>query len=304
MNTSKILFQCNIDLEVSEKFKLALMLNKDDSDYVVEKLMRQYISESFSKASKTFSQPDEKKTIPEQLSNEDFGKANRKIPAWARKPQQNNHKIIKAFFELSEESGSVTIDELSERCSNADEYPETFVTDFKGNFAQMKTDASNSHGKVFITNGDDVEIWDEISNVLMTHKKYFVGDYDGSTNRNKITMPQIISVYNFAKKAYLGEISSPKAADKVAEESGMNRNSAQRSIYVLKNMMNGQEYKSILGEEQTRYYFEMILNDFGKESLMLALEATEKHINYREEKFHTNVFGLRQVVDEFKMKIQ
>lgn len=83
----------------------------------------------------------------------------------------------------------------------------------------------------------------------------------------------------------------------------MNRNSAQRSIYVLKNMMNSQEYKSIIVEEQTRYYFEMILNDFGKESLMSAIEATEKHIYYGENKFHTNVFGIRQIVYEFKKRI-
>jgi hypothetical protein len=198
----------------------------------------------------------------------------------------------------------VTVEELSERCSNAEEYPETFVTDFKGNFAQMKTDASNSHGKVFITNGDDVEIWDEIIDVLMANKNFFVLNYDGTANRNKITMPQIQTVYDFAKRAYLGEISAPKAADKVAEQSGMNRNSAQRSIYVLKNMMNSQEYKSIIGEEQTRYYFQMILNDFGKEGLLSALEATEKHIHYRESKFHTTVYGIRQIVDEFKKKIK
>jgi hypothetical protein len=84
----------------------------------------------------------------------------------------------------------------------------------------------------------------------------------------------------------------------------MNRNSAQRSIYVLKNMMNSQEYKSIIGEEQTRYYFQMILNDFGKKGLLSALEATEKHIHYRESKFHTTVYGIRQIVDEFKNKIK
>ena len=303
MSTTKNIYQCNIDPEVSEKFTLALMLNKEDADAILEKLMSQYISESFSKASKAFSPIEEKKKVSPYASNEDFGKANRKIPGWARKPQQNNHRIIKAFFELMEESGAVTVDELNERCSNADEYPETFVTDFKGNFAQMKTDFSNSHGKVFITNGDDVEIWDEIKDVLMANKKYFVGNYDGSASRNKITTSQIQSVYDFAKKAYLGEISAPKAADKVSEQSGMNRNSAQRSIYVLKNMLNKQEYKSIIGEEQTRYYFEMILKDFGKESLMSALEATEKHIDYRENKFHTNVFGIRQIVDEFKAKV-
>jgi hypothetical protein len=65
-------------------------------------------------------------------------------------------------------------------------------------------------------------------------------------------------------------------------------------------MLNAQEYKSIIGEAQTRYYFKMILQDFGKEKLALAIDATEKHINYRENKFHTNVFGIREIVDEFK----
>ena len=302
MNTTKVMYQCKIDPEVSEKFTLALMLNKEDADSVVEKLMSQYISESFSRVSKAFSLNEEKKLILTHESNEDYGKANRKIPSWAKKPQQNNHRIIKAFFELLDEFGTVTIEELSERCSNLDEYPELYVTDFKSNFAQMKTDAGKSNGKVFITNGDEVEIWEEIKEVLMENKNFFVGN-DGPTNRNKITKLQIETVYEYAKKAYHGEISGPKAADKVAEQSGMNRNSAQRSIYAIMNMLNNQEYKSIIGEEQTRYYFEMILNDFGKESLISALQATEKHIQYRENKFHTNVFGIRQIVEEFKNKI-
>lgn len=300
MNTKKSIYQCNIDADVSEKFTLALTLNKEDADTVVEKLMSQYIADSFAKVSKKFSTFEEKKIASSNVINEDFAKANRKIPGWARKPQQNNHRIIRAFFELEEEFGTVTVDELSERCSNAAEYPETFVTDFKGNFAQMKTDASNSHGKVFITNGDDVEIWDEVKDVLMDNKKYFIENYDGTSSRNKITMSQIELVYDYAKKAYLGEISAPKAAKEVFEQSGMNVNSAGRSIYVLKNMVNAQRYKSIIGEEQTRYYFKMILQDFGKEKLALAIEATEKHIIYRENKFHTNVFGIRQIVDEFK----
>jgi hypothetical protein len=303
MNTTRVMYQCNIDPEVSEKFVLALMLNKEDADSVVEKMMSQYISESFSRVSKAFSSTEEKQIISSYDSNEDFGKANRRIPSWARKPQQNNHRIIKAFLELFEEFGSVTVEELSERCSNADEYPELFVSDFKGNFAQMKTDAGKSHGKVFITNGDDVEIWDDVKDVLIANKNSFLGNDEGSANRNKITKLQIETVYDYAKKAYHGEISGPKAADKVAEQSGMNRNSAQRSIYVFMNMMNSQVYKSIIGEEQTRYYFENILNDFGKESLASAIKATEKHIQYREDKFHTNVFGIRQIVEEFKKKI-
>jgi predicted transcriptional regulator len=60
MSTTKIMYRCNIDPEVSEKFTIALMLNKEDADAVIEKLMSQYISESFSKASKSFSPSDNK----------------------------------------------------------------------------------------------------------------------------------------------------------------------------------------------------------------------------------------------------
>jgi hypothetical protein len=59
------------------------------------------------------------------LRDEDgnYAKANRKIPLWAHKPTQNNHRIIKAFFEIEEEKGSVTVEELAERCSNPVDYP-------------------------------------------------------------------------------------------------------------------------------------------------------------------------------------
>jgi hypothetical protein len=59
----------------------------------------------------------------------------------------------------------------------------------------------------------------------------------------------------------------------------------------------------LIGEEQTRYYFSKILHNFGKEKLALAIEATEKHIDYRETKFHTNVFGIREIVAEAKKSI-
>ena len=69
----------------------------------------------------------------------------------------------------------------------------------------MKTDAGNSHGKVFVTNDDGVEIWDEINDVLLENKKYFVGNYDGAAGRNKITNSQIELVYDYAKKKHISE---------------------------------------------------------------------------------------------------
>lgn len=56
-------FECTIKEDVMENFKLALMLNKEDADEVVEKYMIQYISSSFSKASKAYNIPNIKKIL-------------------------------------------------------------------------------------------------------------------------------------------------------------------------------------------------------------------------------------------------
>ena len=64
--------------------------------------------------------------------------------------------------------------ELEERCSNLEEFPETFVRDFRGNFAQMKIDAPKSHGKVFEVDNGVVVIWSEVENILTNYKSYFL----------------------------------------------------------------------------------------------------------------------------------
>jgi hypothetical protein len=163
-----------VDADLAEKLDLALKLNKEELNKVLNRLLIQYVSDSFSHASKALTIQSAPKSS--YLSNEDnnYAKANRKIPGWAYKPKQNNHRIIKAFFEIEGEMGFVNVGELAERCSNPSRYPETFSTDFRGNFAQLKTDASNSHGKVFVVNNDRVEIWSEVKKVLMDYKSLFI----------------------------------------------------------------------------------------------------------------------------------
>jgi len=122
MGNEKIL-SCSIDNELVEKFELALLLNKEDSNEVLSKLIIQYISDSFSKAAKSVSSQQTIKTNYLIEEDNNYAKANRKIPTWARKPQQNNHKIIKAFFELKEELEFVTVEALSDRCNDYENYP-------------------------------------------------------------------------------------------------------------------------------------------------------------------------------------
>lgn len=164
-------FSVNSDL--AEKFEIALMLNKENPNEAISKLMIKYVSNSFSEVSKSINVQKHVKSNYLNKEDSNYAKANHKIPIWAHKPQQNNHKIIRAFFQLEQELEFVTVKALSERCNNLKDYPDTFTRDFKGNFAQMKTDASNSHGKVFIVNNDVIEIWSEIKEVLMMNKHFF-----------------------------------------------------------------------------------------------------------------------------------
>ena len=100
--------QIDINEDVLEKFNLALMLNKEDANNVIATYMMQYISSSFSKASfKT----------PTKAPHSDYGKAKLRIPKWAKKSQQYNHKIIRAYFMVEGELGFVPLNSLEKRCS-------------------------------------------------------------------------------------------------------------------------------------------------------------------------------------------
>lgn len=102
------------------------------------------------------------------------GKANEKIPKWATAPSQNNHKIIRAYLQLFEEHGRVTRPELERRCQSPKEHPDVYVPDFYGNFASMKTDKGNSHGKVFTDDGYNIGIWEVVEATIEQYRSLFL----------------------------------------------------------------------------------------------------------------------------------
>ena len=102
------------------------------------------------------------------------GKANGKIPKWATAPSQNNYKIIRAYLQLFEEHGRVTRPELERRCQSPNEHPDVYVPDFYGNFASMKTDKGNSHGKVFTDDGYNIGIWEVVEATIEQHRSLFL----------------------------------------------------------------------------------------------------------------------------------
>lgn len=160
-----------VDEDIYEKFCIALSLTKDGQDNAIEHCLKWYIAKSFEKASQTYN-PDAKTKSIEELAEGFYGKANQRIPSWALRPNQYNHKIIRAFFMAEQETGSVTVGELERLCSN-ETVPDLYVPTFRSNYAQMKLDAPKSHGKVFEDDGKTVKIWSEVRDTLMQYKKFF-----------------------------------------------------------------------------------------------------------------------------------
>lgn len=159
--------------EILEKFKIAVMLNKELEDEVIENLMADYVRISFTKVAGSLKHNGVSGKHDLIHSDKDYAKAKRKIPRWAMKPNQMNHRIIRAYFQLTDEYSEVTFENLAKRCSNAAMFPDTYCVNFSTNFNQMKTDAGNSNGKVFIVERGFVHLWEEIKGVLFEYEHYF-----------------------------------------------------------------------------------------------------------------------------------
>lgn len=161
-----------LDTDVYEKFCMASKLADEDVNDVVESFMRTYIARTFGKISQEYSSGVSRK-ITADTDSEFAGKALQKIPIWALKPNQYNHRIIRAFFEAEEAAGEVTLDTMELLCSNKKRF-ELYVPTFKNNYAQMKIDGPKSYGKVFEDDGEHVWIWSEVEEVLRRYKDSFL----------------------------------------------------------------------------------------------------------------------------------
>lgn len=167
-----------IDDDLFHEMNAATMINDDDMNVLFQSFLEAGI--------KKYLKPDApliisvKSTAPvspvaNNSEDNNFAKAIRKIPSWASKPNQINHKIIKAFFISAENhNGTAILSEMKLLCNDANN-PELYVEGkFNNNYPQMKTDKGNSHGKIFEDNGNDVWLWKEIEPTLLQYKNYFI----------------------------------------------------------------------------------------------------------------------------------
>lgn len=168
-------FILNIDEDILLRFNMALQLNNENCEEVCEAFMKRYFLESFSKEANAYrgkDMQDNPFSIPQENY---FGKALNKISKWAKKPNQINHRIIKAFLMLSKELPFVTYNDLLKRCTDEESFPEVYATTFTNNFNQMKFDSEKSHGKIFeVDSSGVVTLWDYIENEIIRYEGDFM----------------------------------------------------------------------------------------------------------------------------------
>lgn len=111
---------------------------------------------------------------PSKISNshtndsaKEVHKVRQRIPKWFDKPNQINSKILLRYLELRSLGVSVTPPVLKSKCHD--------ISDFEGNFNQMKNYGGRNHGKVFDEIDGAIVLWGPVSDFILEHYEKYKG---------------------------------------------------------------------------------------------------------------------------------
>ena len=109
------------------------------------------------------------KTISNDISaqekiDEEIKKVKRKLPRWAKNPDQINSQILIHFLTLQQVNQSTRISESELKEAYGNDY------EFFRNFNQMKTIAPKNHAKVFHVRNGLIEIWEPVKRAVEIFK--------------------------------------------------------------------------------------------------------------------------------------
>lgn len=166
-----------IDDKTYRRFRAELIANDEEMGVVMNDMVRRYVEQSLCgeladrSGNNHFLFKADGNTRKEKVSIE--GKAKRKIPVWVVR-KNVPYRIIRAFLILQENRATpISVDDLEELCTSGRDQS-VYVKNFKANFAQMKFDDEKSHGKVFLVNGDEVRLDEDILSTVDQYKPQFL----------------------------------------------------------------------------------------------------------------------------------
>ncbi len=164
-----------VSKKVADMFSLATALMDKDGNEVFEELAKRYATEALQQMNaEPCEAPKESDFItPTNYTtyNAPTCKAEKKVPLWARRLNQINAQIIRAYF-YTEQDGIASRRKMREFFLQAN--PNKSLAQFECNLSSMCTDKSNAHGHIFDCYGDEVHIANVAYNVLLAHKQLFI----------------------------------------------------------------------------------------------------------------------------------
>ena len=166
-----------VSKKVADMFSLATALMDKDENEVFEELAKRYATEVLQRMNaEPCEAPQESDFIaptPTSYASyyEPTCKAEKKVPLWARRINQINAQIIRAYF-YTEQAGIASRRKMREFFLQAN--PDKSVAQFECNLSSMCTDKSNAHGHIFDCYSDEVHIANVAYNVLLAHKQMFI----------------------------------------------------------------------------------------------------------------------------------
>jgi hypothetical protein len=86
-------------------------------------------------------------------------KVTRKLPRWFRNPSQYNSTILCNYLKLYAKNQKVAVQTLRNECSS--------ISDFDGNYNQMKNFGEKNHGKVFEERDGYVTLWEPVKDYIL-----------------------------------------------------------------------------------------------------------------------------------------
>lgn len=200
----EITFTINDDLY--RRFAAACILSgKDQSMIICEKI------EEF--ASSTFANEVSGLHVTTPKVEQAFdakSKVLTRIPLWAKRPEQHNHKILQAFF-ATESEGMTTRDRMREFFIQA---ASGTGWQFDNNFASMRTNEGNSHGRVFACFNDIVTLTEEASGIAYKYRDHFVAGVEPKVleqyqSKNAVSVQRNLFVSWFKEQLYRGRPYNP-----------------------------------------------------------------------------------------------
>lgn len=103
---------------------------------------------------------------------------------------------------------------------------------------------------------------------------------ESSIGYTKMTDEMIEICYQYGKQVYHGKNPQDLAAD-INRETGMNRNSAFMYVCAVNSLLSGDVFKRAISNRALQKYLNKIHDEYGKEGLKKALQATKLNIEYR-----------------------